>query len=139
MNGLDHLRAAGDTSVKAGCGEGHCGACMILLDGQPRNACLLLAEQVCGAVSTARSMAGDPVRELVVRALAEEGAPQCGYCTPGVVVTLVAAARGAVEVSDVDELLSAHHCRCSGYYSLRRAAHRVLAEAAEVVVEGAGR
>jgi len=137
MNLLDFLRRAGDMSVKAACREGHCGACMVLLDGRPRNACLLLAEQVRGAeVSTAGSLAGDPVREAVVRALVDEGAPQCGYCTPGVVVTLVGAVRRGVEPSEVDEVLSAHHCRCSGYYALRRAAHRVLAEAADVVEEG---
>jgi aerobic carbon-monoxide dehydrogenase small subunit len=124
---LDELRAAGDMSVKVGCEEGHCGACTVLLDGAPYYSCLLLADRVKGrGVETVASLAGDAGRETVGRILAEEGAVQCGYCTPGIVMTLVAAARRGAEPDEIDDLLSAHHCRCTGYYALRRAARRVL-------------
>ena len=125
---LHALRDGGDLSVKAGCEEGHCGACVVMVDGRPRYACLMLAGDAAGAaVETAGSLAGDRDGRAVVAALASAGAIQCGYCTPGLVVTLTFLARQPrVTQDEVLEVLQAHHCRCTGYYAILRAAREVI-------------
>jgi aerobic carbon-monoxide dehydrogenase small subunit len=84
---LDILRQdLGLTGAKPACGIGRCGACMVWLDGVPVNACLVLAMRLPGwSVLTVEAMEAD---DLVSRALAEEGGLQCGYCTPGLMMTL---------------------------------------------------
>jgi aerobic-type carbon monoxide dehydrogenase small subunit (CoxS/CutS family) len=125
---LHALRDGGDLSVKAGCEEGHCGACVVLVDGRPRYACLMLAGDAAGAaVETAGTLAADHDGGAVVAALTSAGAVQCGYCTPGLVVTLTFLARQPlVTHDDVLDALEAHHCRCTGYYAILRAAQDVI-------------
>ena len=121
---LQALRAGGALSVKTGCEEGHSGACLVLVDGRPRYARLTLAGDGAGAVvETAAVLAGDDDGRAVMDALTAAGAVQCGYCTPGVVVTLTYLLRqGRLAPDDVVEALEAHHCRCTGYYAFLRAA-----------------
>ncbi|MHC9293730.1 2Fe-2S iron-sulfur cluster-binding protein [Mycobacterium sp. LTG2003] len=104
-----------------GCGTGHCGACTVLIDGVPAPSCVVPS----GALRNAavNTVATAALRELV-DALAAEGAVQCGFCSPGMVVTLSwAVCRAVAEhrvltAADVRELLVGHLCRCTGYQSI---------------------
>ena len=133
---LHTLRAAGDTSVKLGCEEGHCGACMVLVSGSPRYACLALPRSSETQVETARTLARSSDGARVARALADAGAVQCGYCTPGIVVTLTHLLRQeALDEDCVREALESHHCRCTGYYAFLRAARSLRQSAGEQEAE----
>lgn len=120
---LQALRAAGDRSPKIGCEEGHCGACLVLVDGRPRYACLTLADTCATAlVETAATLAKSEAGRAVIGALSSAGAIQCGYCAPGLVVALTfLLRRGDLTRSEAVEALDAHHCRCTGYYAILRA------------------
>jgi len=123
---LHSLREAGDSSVKLGCEEGHCGACMVLVAGKPRYACLSLPPADGELVETARSLTQSGDGERVAKALSDAGAVQCGYCTPGIVVTLTHLVRqGTLDEERVKQALEAHHCRCTGYYAFLRAARQL--------------
>ena len=123
----DFLRAqAGYTSVHLGCEHGVCGACTIMLNGEAVRACLLLAVQADGAsISTVEGLAdSDGTLHPVQQAMRDEHALQCGFCTPGIVMTLVALTRGPKKPSadTLLDALSGHLCRCTGYRGIRRAA-----------------
>jgi len=108
-------------SVKRGCERGDCGACTILLDGRPVTSCLVLTPQIQGReVVTVEGLQGDPLFNSLVKALVEKGAVQCGFCTPGVLLTAWAAIRnGRVKsVDDVKSYLSGNLCRCTGYVKI---------------------
>jgi carbon-monoxide dehydrogenase small subunit len=130
---LDLLRDDLDlTGTKHGCGEGDCGACTVLLDGEPVNACLVLAAEADGReVATIEGLAPGPTLHPVQQAFIDAGAVQCGYCTPGMV--LVAAALIARSPSpteaDVRHAVSGNFCRCTGYQKIVEA---VLDAAARV-------
>jgi carbon-monoxide dehydrogenase small subunit len=99
--------------TKDGCGEGRCGACTVLMDDLPVNACLVLAVQARGCrIETIESV--DPSR---LGELLRAGATQCGACTPGVVQTAlwIADHPELLESHSVPELLAGHLCRCTGY------------------------
>ena len=137
---LSYLRQRGLTGAKEGCAEGECGACAVAVvrpgaSGRARyeavNACLWLMPAVAGAelyTVEGISPAGPAVLHPVARALAQHGGSQCGYCTPGFVVSMFchyyASPRGPVE-----QALSGNLCRCTGYRPIRDAA-RTLAEPA---------
>ena len=114
---------AGATDVHVACEQGACGACTVLVDDQPVRSCLLLAVQADGAEITTASALGTPESlHPVQQALHDEHGLQCGFCTPGIVVALVAAARrGASEEEALDEVLGGHLCRCTGYVNIRAA------------------
>jgi len=124
----DFLRhTLGLTGTHVGCEHGVCGSCNVLLDGRAVRACLLLAVQAHGhAVTTVEGLA-DAVRAHPAQAaFLEEGALQCGFCTPGFMVAL---AELAPEIGDSDdvalrELLSGNICRCTGYQTIVAAARR---------------
>ncbi len=104
--------------TKEGCGEGSCGACTVLVDGRLTRACLALAVRAHGrAVTTVEGLAGpdglDPVQEALVR----HGGIQCGFCTPGFVLTTKAllAERPHASDEEIREFLSGNFCRCGGY------------------------
>jgi len=138
---LDVLREVLDvTSVKPACRIGRCGACMVLVDGRPTNACLMLAARLDGReIVTVEGLAADPDALAIGRAFAEEGALQCGYCTPGFVVSLVAARRERGDLPTLERAVTAHLCRCTGYGGLKRALLRLAAEDEAAGAPAAGR
>jgi carbon-monoxide dehydrogenase small subunit len=112
---------------KNGCGIGRCGACLVLVDDQPVNACLVLAAKLCGRkVVTIEGLgtAAEPVRD----ALAHAGAVQCGYCASGIVTALtwLAMGRPGITVPQAELMLTGQICRCTGYGGLRRALRKLF-------------
>jgi len=111
------------TGTKEGCGEGECGACTVLLDGEPVNACLVAVGQCDGRrVTTVEGLAHGDVLHAVQRALVERGGAQCGICTPGIAVCAAHLVDRGLASGDPDvararvrELLSGNICRCTGY------------------------
>lgn len=135
---LDALRERlGNTSPKKGCDHGQCGACTVLLDGLRVNSCLLLAVAHQGAeVVTARGLGGPEAPHPVARSFVEHDAFQCGYCTPGQIMSAVgvlreaeqgwpsavtqSAATGPIALSDAEirERMSGNLCRCGAYANI---------------------
>ena len=131
----DFLRDdAGYTGVHLGCEHGVCGACTVIVDGQAVRSCLMLAVQADGAqVTTVEGLAApDGTLHPVQQALLDEHALQCGFCTPGVVMTLAALTSDGQEPGEEQLLgaLSCHVCRCTGYQGMRRAARKLAGAAA---------
>jgi aerobic-type carbon monoxide dehydrogenase small subunit (CoxS/CutS family) len=125
VNLLDAVRdALGLTGSKEGCDDSECGACMMLLDGKPVNSCSYLALQANGRdVTTVEGLAeGDELAPLQ-RALLEHGGVQCGFCTPGMLISATALLRSDPNPSeeDVRIALSGNLCRCTGYDGIVRA------------------
>jgi carbon-monoxide dehydrogenase small subunit len=121
---LDVLRGPlGLTGTKEGCGEGECGACTVLLDGEPVLSCLVPLFQCAGRkVETVEAVATGPCRELLDRFVAAGGV-QCGACTPGIVVTACAllAENAAPDRAEARRALAGNLCRCTGYEGILRA------------------
>ena len=119
---LDVLRdELGLTGTKEGCGTGECGACTVLLDGEPVASCLAPACHIDGrSIVTVEGVASDGTLSVVQDALVRHGAVQCGFCTPGIVLTATAAmAREPhADRERVRELLAGNLCRCTGYQSV---------------------
>ncbi len=117
----------GATDVKYGCGEGVCGTCTVLLDGESVNACTVLAVDAAGrSVTTVTGLAddGDALHPLQ-RSFLEHGAAQCGFCTPGMILTTFEFVRdhpGEVDRERIREALSGNLCRCTGYTKIVDAA-----------------
>src|SRR5207342_3534745 len=105
----------GLTSVKDGCSpQGQCGCCTVLVDGQPRVACVTPARRVGGRQVV--TVEGLPDAHRWAEAFTASGASQCGFCTPGIIVRLAgAASRSPLTRSSVDQALLAHLCRCTGW------------------------
>ncbi len=132
---LDHLRAAGHTGTKEGCAEGECGACAVALlatgpDGRTRyeavNACLLLVAALEGReVVTVEGIARGGALHPCQAEMASAGGSQCGYCTPGFVVSLFAEYYRAGEGALDPECIGGNLCRCTGYRPIREAAERL--------------
>jgi carbon-monoxide dehydrogenase small subunit len=126
---LDLLRdRLGLTGTKEGCGRGECGACTILLDGRPVNACLLYTAKLAGrSVLTVEGLASaDGTLHPLQEAFLEEGAVQCGYCTPGMLLSAKALLDRSPrpEAAEIEEALSGNLCRCTGYAKIVRAVQR---------------
>lgn len=118
-NLLTALRAsAGDTSPKFGCGQGTCGACTVLVDGEPQLACLTLAETCTGAaIETASGLADGGGFHPLQEAFMDGFAAQCGFCTPGMLMAAKALLDQNPSPSrdDVIQAISGNICRCTGY------------------------
>jgi carbon-monoxide dehydrogenase small subunit len=125
MSLLDAVRdVIGLTGSKEGCDDSECGACMMLLDGKPVNSCSYLALQAEGRdITTVEGLAeGDELAPLQ-RSLLEYGGVQCGFCTPGMLISATALLRSNANPSDEDVriALSGNLCRCTGYDGIVRA------------------
>lgn len=111
-------RGLGDLSPKFGCGQGTCGACTVLVDGAPHLSCLMLAETAEGrSVETTSGLADGPDLHALQEAFAEGFAAQCGFCTPGMLMSARALLRRNPRPSrdEVVEAISGNICRCTGY------------------------
>jgi len=121
----------GLTGTHLGCEHGVCGACTVLLDGDAVRSCLLFAVQAQGAeVTTIEGLGGtDGALSPVQEAFRAEHGLQCGFCTPGFVVSVTALLRDTPEPTDgeIREALAGNLCRCTGYQGIVRAARRVAA------------
>ena len=127
-NLLSYLRFdLGLTGSKYGCGEGLCGACTVLVDGQPLRACLATVGSVAGGrVTTIEGLADGEVLHAVQQAFVEESAMQCGYCIPGFVMSTVSLLERTPrpDTGQVREALSENMCRCGTYPRIERAVLR---------------
>lgn len=106
------------TAVKNGCNGGECGACLVLLDGQAVNSCMLLAVE-CDQreVLTLEGLNEDPCMQTIQQAYAAAGAVQCGFCTPGMLMSTYTLLKGTPTPSreEILQALSGNLCRCTGY------------------------
>ena len=118
---LDVLRDAGLGGVKEGCGEGECGACAVLVDGEVVNSCIYPAAVVAGrSVTTIEGYRDSARYRAIEAAFTEAGGVQCGFCTPGIVLATDAILRANAAPTD-DEIrhgLSGNLCRCTGYATI---------------------
>ena len=152
LRALDLLRdVLGLTGTKEGCGRGECGACTILVDGRPVNSCLLYSAKLQGrrvttieglgatdrAVNEAADAASDsgspgdpPPLHPLQEAFLCEGAVQCGFCTPGMILSAKALLdqNPDPEEREIEEALSGNLCRCTGYRKIVKAVQRAAAE-----------
>jgi 4-hydroxybenzoyl-CoA reductase subunit gamma len=119
---LDYLRqTAGLTGTKQGCDGGECGACTVLIDGEPRLACITLAAS-CESrqVETIEGLAIDGRMSRLQKAFHEKLGTQCGFCTPGMIMAAEALLRRHPRptVAEIREALSGNLCRCTGYVKI---------------------
>lgn len=134
INLLEFLREQKDlTSVKNGCSEGACGACMVLVDGKPFRACLLQVSKVQDKKVLTSEGLSEMEKDVFAYAFAEAGAVQCGFCIPGMVIS----AKGLIDrnnnpsVKEVKEAIKGNICRCTGYVKIIKA----IRMAAEIIRE----
>ncbi|HVP58354.1 MAG TPA: (2Fe-2S)-binding protein [bacterium] len=118
---LEVLRGLGFKGVKKSCETGNCGACTVLLDSRPVASCILLAFQAEGrSITTVEGLSQDHRLTAIQEAFIEASAPQCGYCTPGMLLTTVALLAQNPEPTraEIREAISGNICRCSGYVKI---------------------
>jgi carbon-monoxide dehydrogenase small subunit len=126
----DFLRQdLGLTGTHVGCEHGVCGACTVLFDGEPVRSCLMFAVQSDGhRIETVESLAAGDSLHPLQRALHETHGLQCGFCTPGILMTLVRFLQDHPAPTDAEirDALSGHLCRCTGYTNIVAAVHRLV-------------
>ena len=114
------------TGTHVGCEHGVCGACTVIVDGRAVRSCLTLAVQADGTeIETIESLGSAESLSELQRVMRDEHALQCGFCTPGILMSIVAAERENLPVDEVaGEILGGHVCRCTGYQNIRTAIER---------------
>ena len=125
MRLLDFLRdEMGLTGTKEGCGEGECGACTVIIDGKAVNSCLVLVPEIDGSEvvtveGLSRSGELDPIQQTFI----DVGAVQCGFCTPGMIMSAKALLdrNSAPSDEEIMEAIEGNLCRCTGYYKIIQA------------------
>ena len=130
---LDTLRnRLGLTSVKKGCEVGECGACTVLVDGEAVDSCIYLAMWAQGRHILTVEGLKSPTGELspIQQAFIDEAATQCGFCTPGLIMSAVEIVGTGKKYSreELRKLISGHLCRCTGYESILNAMERIVEE-----------
>ena len=126
------------TGTKEGCNEGECGSCMVLLDGRPVNSCLVLAVEADGAkVTTVEGLSAGSLHPLQ-KAFLTHAAVQCGFCTPGMIVSAAALLRENPDPGedDVKRALAGNLCRCTGYRQIVDAVREAAAAMRAASVAG---
>jgi aerobic-type carbon monoxide dehydrogenase small subunit (CoxS/CutS family) len=138
----DFLRhELGLTGTHVGCEHGVCGACTVLLDGEAVRSCLVFAVQADGrTVDTVEGLASEGTLHPIQRAFHESHALQCGFCTPGILMTLVPFLREhpAADERTIRTALSGNLCRCTGYANIVAAVERLVQGDGELGSSGAG-
>lgn len=115
------------TGTKNGCEAGECGACTVLINGEPVNSCMVLAVEADGTeVVTVEGLARDDQLDIVQQALVDEGAVQCGFCTPGMLISARALLNRNPKPAEAEirEALVGNLCRCTGYNRIVRAVQK---------------
>ena len=124
---VDMLREdLGLTGTKVSCGEGDCGACTVLVNGKPVTSCLTLAVSVDGCeITTIEGLVEDGKLHPLQEAFIEQGAAQCGFCTPGMILSATALLdkNPHPREGEIKKALAGNLCRCTGYASIIRAVH----------------
>ncbi len=123
----------GLTGSKEGCDDSECGACMVLIDGRPVNSCSYLALQADGRqVTTVEGLASGSTLHPLQRAFLEHGGVQCGFCTPGMLISATALLRSNPDPTedDIRAGLSGNLCRCTGYVGIVAAVQAAATELA---------
>lgn len=139
----DFLRErVGLTGTHVGCEQGSCGACTVLLDDVPIRSCLMLAPQIDGrSIRTVEGLAnGDGRQSAMQQAFCDHHGLQCGFCTPGLLMTLTSLAEREVPVAldELDHYLDSSFCRCTGYMNIRSAARHALGLVTPAVEDDSG-
>jgi carbon-monoxide dehydrogenase small subunit len=117
------------TGVKRGCSVGECGACTVLIDGEPYDSCIYLAVWADGKdINTIEGEYKEGRLSKVQQAFVDEGAVQCGFCTPGLIMSTTAMAQSGRKFTpeEIKRELSGHMCRCTGYQNIIKAAQKAL-------------
>ena len=139
---LDYLRdALGLTGTKRGCDGGECGACTVLVDGEPRLACITLAVRCAGRqVETIEALAQAGRMSRLQAAFHEKLGAQCGFCTPGMIMAAEALLRttGQPSEADIRAALSGNLCRCTGYVKIIESVQAAAAAEPETTRHGCG-
>ncbi len=135
MTLLEVLREELDlTGTKEGCGNGECGACTVIMDGQAVRSCLILGVEANGReIATIEGIAESGELQPIQQAFIEEDAVQCGFCTPGFIMAIKAAIDNNPALNDKQmmEALGGHLCRCTGYETIFKAFKRVRKRSVE--------
>ena len=126
---IDYLRdGLGLRGAKEGCGEGECGACTVLVDGEPACSCLLITDTVAHTRITTVEGLGTDLLDRLDRAIASAGGVQCGFCTPGMAVMAQWLAGGGGRGQPLGKALEGNLCRCTGYLQLQQVIASVIGE-----------
>jgi carbon-monoxide dehydrogenase small subunit len=132
MRALDLIRdVLGLTGTKEGCGRGECGACTILVDGVPVSSCLMYAPKLNGkTVLTIEGLGEGEDLHPIQKAFLDEGAVQCGFCTPGMIMSAKALLDRTEDPTEdeIEEAISGNICRCTGYSKIVKAIKRASEE-----------